>query len=155
MAASKARTSAGTKLFIADPVAALSSTYDTATFAGATYVEVGELSDLGSFGKKYNLVTFNPLGDRKTVKRKGSYNNGTLSLKLAAAPTDAGQVKLKAAQDNDASYAFKVVTQSLSVYYFTGQVMGYQLEVGSVDQIMGASVDIEIDNDILPGVENA
>lgn len=153
--ASKSRTSAGTRLFISAPINNLANTYDATTFATGTFTEVGEISDLGSFGKKYNLVSFNPLGSRQTIKRKGSYNNGTLTLKLAAAPTDAGQVILRQAQDNDASYAFKVVTQSLSVYYFTGQVMGYQFEVGSVDQIMGAGVDIEIDNDILAALENA
>lgn len=147
---SKVRTSAGTKLYVSDPISALSTTYDTATFASGTYVEVGELSDLGSFGKKYNLVTFNPLGDRKTVKRKGSYNNGTLALKLGDSVTDSGQIKLKDAAASDSSYAFKVVTQSGSIYYFTGQVMGFTLDVGSVDQIMGASVDIELDNDVVP-----
>lgn len=149
MAQSKVRTSAGTKLFVSDPIAALSATYDAATFATGVYVEIAELTDLGSFGKKYNVVSFNALGDRKTVKRKGSYNNGTLSLKLGDSVTDAGQIKMKVAADADASYAFKVVTQSGSVYYFTGQVMGWQLEVGSVDQIMGASADLEIDNDII------
>lgn len=149
MPVSKVRTSAGTKLYIADPIAALQSTYTAATFATGVYTEIGEISDLGSFGKKYNLVTFNPLGDRGTIKRAGSYNNGTLSLKMGAAPTNAGQVKLQSASDSDASYAFKVVTQSGSTYYFTGQVMGWTLEVGSVDQIMGLSADIEIDNDIV------
>ncbi len=149
MAASQVRTSAGTKFYVSDPIAALLVTYDAATFATGTYVEVGELSDLGSFGKKYNLVTFNPLGDRKTVKRRGSYNNGTLALKLGSAPTNPGQIKMQAAADSDSSYAFKVVTQSGSVFYFTGQTMGWMLEVGSVDQIMGASADLEIDNDIV------
>jgi hypothetical protein len=147
--ASKIRTSAGTKFYVSDPIAALGTTYDASTFATGTYVEVGEISDLGSFGKKYNLVSFNPLGTRQTIKRKGSYNNGTLSLKLGNSVTDAGQLKLKTAQDVDSSYAFKVVTQSGSTYYFTGQVMGFQQEIGSVDQVEGASVDIEIDNDIV------
>lgn len=155
MAISKVRTSAGTKFYVADPIAALSATYDAATFSTGAYVEVSELTDLGSFGKKFNKVTFNPLGDRKTTKRKGSYDNGTLSLKLGDSVTDAGQIKMKAAADSDSSYAFKVVTQSGSIYYFTGQVMGWMLEVGSVDQIMGASTDLEIDGDIIAAVLNA
>lgn len=149
MAVSKVRTSAGTKFYVSDPISALATTYDAATFATGTYVEVAELTDLGSFGKKYNLVTFNALGDRKTVKRRGSYNNGTLSLKLGSSVTDAGQIKMQAAGDSDSSYAYKVVTQSGSIYYFTAQCMGWMLEVGSVDQIMGASADLEIDNDIV------
>lgn len=148
--ASQVRTSAGTKLYISQaPIVALKTAYSVANFDTGVYDEVGELTDLGSFGKKYNLVTFNSLGDRKTVKRAGSYNNGTLSLKMGDVVTNAGQMRLKTASDSDASYAFKVVTQSGSTYYFTGQVMGWTLEVGSVDQIMGLSADIEIDDDIL------
>jgi hypothetical protein len=147
--ASKVRTSAGTKFYVSDPISALSATYDAPTFATGTYVEVAELTDLGSFGKKYNLVSFNPLGARNTVKRKGSYNSGTLQLKLGQSITDPGQVKMTTASDSDNSYAFKVVLQSGTTYYFTGQVMGWQVDVGSVDQITGATADLEIDNDIV------
>jgi hypothetical protein len=148
MAVSKARTSAGTKLHVST---AAPATYDKAGFiavVAGSWKEVGEITDLGSFGKKYNLVSHNPLGDRKTIKRRGSYNNGTLSLKYAAVPTDEGQVILDAA--GDASLYFKVTTQSGSKYYFSGQVMGTTLEIGSVDQIMAGSCDIEIDDDIIP-----
>src|SRR4249920_3712961 len=109
MAVSKVRTSAGTTLSVS---ASAPVTYDAAGFAALTFVVVGELSDLGTFGKKFNLVTFNPLGDRKTVKRKSSYNNGTLALKGGAAPTDAGQVVMEAGADSDDSYSFLVTTQS-------------------------------------------
>jgi hypothetical protein len=148
MAVSKVRTSAGTTLSVSPNAPA---TYDLTGFTALTFTTVGELSDLGSFGKKYNLVTFNPLGDRKTVKRKGSYNNGTLALKLGSSPTDAGQVIMEAGSNSDNSYSFLVTTQSGSTYYFSGQIMGWMLEVGSVDQIMGASADLEIDNDIVKG----
>lgn len=146
---SKARTSAGTKFYV---MSAAPTAYTATAFAAVTessWKEVGEITDLGSFGKKYNLVTHNPLGDRKTVKRRGSYNNGTLSLKYAAVPDDAGQMMLDAA--GDASLYFRVKTQSGSVYFFSGQVMGTQIEVGSVDQVMGGSCDIEIDDDIIAG----
>lgn len=146
MAVSKARTSAGTTLSVSPNAP---STYDVTGFAALTFTVVGDLSDLGTFGKKFNLVTFNPLGDRKTIKRKGSYNNGTLSLKMAAAPTDAGQIIMEAGANSDNSYSFLVTTQSGSQYYFSGQIMGFNLNVGSVDQIMGAECDLEIDNDIV------
>lgn len=151
MPISLSRTSAGTVLSVsaAPPQILNGSSYLVSDFAALSFTSVGELSDLGSFGKKYNLVSFNALGDRKTVKRKGSYNNGTLSLKLASSPTNAGQIILQQAADSDSSYCFRVVTQSGSTFYFTAQIMGWMLEVGSVDQIMGASLDCEIDNDIL------
>lgn len=150
MANSQVRTSAGTTFWVSSQAVASSFAGDATAYGALTFTQVGELSDLGSFGKKYNLVTFSPLGDRKVVKRKGSYNNGTLALKFGSSVTNPGQVRMQAASNEDASSAFKVITQSGSIYYFTGQVMGWMLEVGSVDQIMGASCDVEIDNDIVP-----
>ncbi len=149
MPASLVRTSAGTTIAISTAAVSAAFAADAAAYAGLTYTVIGEVSDLGSFGKKYNLVTFMPLADRKVVKRKGSYNNGTLSLKMGSAPTNAGQVALQSAANSDSSYGIKVVTQSGSVFYFTGQIMSFVLEVGSVDQIMGATAEIEIDNDIV------
>ncbi len=146
MAASKAFTSAGTKLYMS---AALPATYDVITFAALTWVEIGEVSDLGEFGRQYNLVTFNPLGDRRTVKRKGSYNDGTIAAQMARVPTDAGQAMLVTAVSSDASKAIKIVLQDGTIFYTTCQVMSYTTNVGSVDQITAATVNMEIDNDIL------
>jgi hypothetical protein len=149
MANSKVRTSAGTTLSVS---ATAPATYDNTGFAALSFTAIGELVDLGSFGKKYNLVSFSPLGDRKVVKRKGSYNNGTLSLKLGSSPTDAGQIAMQTGSTSDNSYSFKVTTQSGSIFYFSGQIMSWMLEIGSVDQIMGASCDVELDNDVVTGV---
>ena len=78
--ASKAFTSAGTKLFVS---ASAPATYNLSGFAALTWTEIGEVSDMGEFGRQYNLVTFNTLGDRRTVKRKGSYNDGTIACQMA------------------------------------------------------------------------
>lgn len=151
MAVSKVRTSAGTTFSISTAAISGAFTGVIGDYTGMSYIQVGELSDLGSFGKKYNLATFIPLADRKVVKRKASYNNGSLSLKLGSSVTDPGQIQMQAASTSDSSYAFKVVTQSTSTFYFTGQVMSWVLAIGSVDQIMGAECDVEIDNDIISG----
>jgi hypothetical protein len=100
MAVSLAFTSAGTTLYVS---AALPATNDAAGFGALAWTKVGEIVDLGSYGKKYNLVTHNPLDDRKTVKRKGSYNNGTLSVKMARVPANAGQAIIVAGRDSDNS----------------------------------------------------
>jgi len=138
-------TSAGSTIGIADAPA----TYDAAGFGALTFKEIGEVTDLGEFGREYALVTHNPLGDRRTVKRKGSYNDGTISLQLARVPSDEGQSAIIAARDSDDSYAFEVTLQDGTVFWFTGQVMSYTTNVGSADQITGASATIEIDNDII------
>ena len=139
-------TSAGTTLGIS---AVLPATYTSTAFALLTFTDVGEITDMGEFGREYALVTHNPLGDRRTVKRKGSYNDGALTMSLGRVPSDAGQALLLTARDDDDSYAFVVTLQDGTKQYFSGQVMSYTTSVGSVDQITGASVMVEIDNDII------
>ena len=139
-------TSAGTTLGIS---AALPATYTSTAFALLTFTDIGEITDMGECGREYALVTHNPLGDRRTVKRKGSYNDGALTMSLGRVPSDAGQALLLTARDDDDSYAFVVTLQDGTKQYFSGQVMSYTTSVGSVDQITGASVMVEIDNDII------
>ena len=144
--ASKAMTSAGTTIEIS---AALPATYNQATFAALTYTEIGEVSDLGEFGREYNVVKFNPLKDRRTVKRKGSFDDGTVQVQLAKAATDAGQILLKSAVNSDASHSVKIVLQDGTIFYFTAQVASSTVNVGNVDQITSSTFKLEIDNDII------
>ena len=72
-----------------------------------------------------------------------------MSLQMARVPADAGQAVLVTALNSDASYAFKVVLQDGTIFYFTAQIMSYTTNVGSVDQITAATVNVEIDNDII------
>lgn len=144
---STAFTSAGTTIQIS---AVAPSPYSELGFAAVTgWATIGEVTDLGEFGRNYNLVTHNPLGDRRTVKRKGSYNDGTVSMTVARDPDDAGQAIAIAALDSDSSYSFLVTLQDGTELYFSAQVMSYTTNVGSVDQITTAAISLEIDNDII------
>jgi len=146
--ASGAFTSAGTTIGITSTAPATYDDNSTDGLPTLTYTEIGEVSDLGEFGREYNEVTFNPLGDRRTVKRKGSYNDGSVSMTVARVPGDAGQTILQTALDDDASYFFDVELQDGTHLYFAAQVMSYTTNVGSVDQITTASVTLGITNDI-------
>ena len=139
-------TSAGTTIGIS---AVLPATYNQAAFAALTYTEIGEVSDLGEFGREYNIVKFNPLKDRRTVKRKGSFDDGTVQVQLAKAATDAGQILLKSAVNSDASHSVKIVLQDGTTFYFTAQVSSSTVNVGNVDQITSSTFKLEIDNDII------
>ncbi|MEX0469910.1 phage tail tube protein [Spiribacter sp. 390] len=146
MAASGAFTSAGTTIEISNN---LPASYDATGFEALSFTEIGEVSDLGEFGREYAEVTFNPLGDRRTVKRKGSYNDGNVSMTVARVPGEAGQTILQTALDSDESQSIKVTLQDGTVLYFTAQVMSYTTNVGSVDQITTASVTLGITEDII------
>lgn len=145
-ASTSAFTSAGTKLYT---TATAPATYNQAGFAALTWTEVGEIVNLGDFGRTYNVVNHIQLGSRKTVKLKGSYNEGNLNLQLARAPGDVGQAKLVTALTTDAAYSFKVLLQDGTVMYFSGEVVSYTTNVGASDQIVGATCTIEINNDII------
>ena len=141
---SLAMTSAGSKLLIGNPPASQT----LVALQAVSYTEVKEVVDIGEFGKTYNLVTHNPLGDRVTVKRKGSINNGTLAVQMAYAPADPGQTLLAAAVDSDDSYSYKVVLQDGTEFLFTAQAMGYPIQVGGVDSITSSTCNVEIDSPI-------
>lgn len=144
--ASNAFTSAGTTIGI---VAGDPASYDSTGFEALTFDTIGEVTDLGEFGREYSLVTHNPLGDRQTVKRKGSYNDGSISMTVARTPDDAGQTVLQTALDSDENFSFNVTLQDGTELYFQAQVLSYTTNVGTVDQITTASVTIEITDEII------
>ena len=141
---SLAITSAGSKISIGNPPASQTQV----ALQAVSYTDIAEVTDIGEFGKSYNLVTHNPLGDRVTVKRKGSINNGTIALQMAYAPADPGQTLLATAVDSDNSYSYRVTLQDNTQFYFTGQAMGRPVQVGGVDSITASTCNIEIDSTI-------
>ena len=140
------RTSAGTTIGIA----AAPPSYDANAFGGLTYDTIGEVTDGGEFGKAFNLVTHLPLASRKTVKKKGSFNPGTMNLQLAIDEADAGQIAANAALASDNSFSFKVEdAQTGVIRYFTGVVMSFTTQIGGVDSILSGAITVEIDDEIL------
>lgn len=151
--ASNVYTSAGTKLYIS---ATLPATEDQAGYEALTWTEIGDLSDFGEYGRQYAEVTFNPIGDRKTYKSKGSYNDGNLTLQMARAPyADAGQAIVKTALDDDNNYSFKaahnnIATTTGTVEYFPAKVMSYTTSgISGPDSNVMSSVGVSIDGAIV------
>lgn len=144
--ASTAFTAAGATIEIS---AGLPATYNAAGFAALTFSGIGEVTDIPEYSRVYNLVTHNPLADRRTVKRKGSFNDGSLTVLMALDRDDAGQVILQTALNSDNSFSFKITMQDGSIDYFTAQVLSYTTNIGTVDNIVTAAAQIEIDNDIV------
>lgn len=140
------QTAAGASLAIATTAGA-PTTADAAGYAAKTYTDIGEITNIGEFGKEYALVTHQPLATRGVKKGKGSYNNGTLSPSLALDADDAGQVLLETASESDDSYAFRVTLQDGTKYYLMGRVMSFKKNVSGVDDVVTATPTIEVDSD--------
>lgn len=135
------RTSAGTTIKLS---AGIPATFNAAGYAALTWTAIGEVTDLGEFGREFNLVTHNPLGSRGTVKKKGSFNEGSITLQLGLDTDDAGQILAKTAHLSDNDYSFEIATQNGDKYYFQAQVMSFKVGVGGVDQITAATIMLEI-----------
>jgi len=135
------RTSAGSTLKIS---ASAPATFNAAGYSALVYTSVGEITDLGEFGREFTLVTHNPVGSRGTQKFKGSFNEGTMNLSLGLDTDDAGQVLMKAGSLSDTAYSFEVTTQNGDSYYFQAMVMSFKVGVGSVDSITTATCTLEI-----------
>ena len=125
------------------------ATYDVAGLDALTFTSVGEVTNIGEFGKEWQLVTHNPLATRGTKKGKGSFNNGTLSPSLALDPDDAGQTAMKTALESDDPAYFVVTLQDGTIYYLTGLVMSFKPNIGGVDDVVTASTTIELTPDAI------
>lgn len=120
------------------------ATYDSAGYAALTFTTIGEVTDLGEFGRMYNLLRHNALATRSTVKKKGSYDEGQVAMQLGLDTDDAGQILAKAAALSDSDYSFLITTQIGDKYYFQAQVMSFKVGIGGVDKITSASCNLEI-----------
>ena len=140
------QTSAGATLRISasQPTTYNEAGYEALFDASPAPALVGEITDMGEFGREYALVTHNPVGDRGTVKFKGSFNEGTMSLSLGLDNDDAGQILMQAASVSDDNYSFAVELQDGVRYFFQAKVMSWRVGIGSVDSVTTATANLEL-----------
>lgn len=123
--------------------------YTPAGYKALQWTEVAEITDLGEFGREYSKVTHNPVSTRRTNKRKGSFDEGAITLPMARSKNDAGQKLMAAASESDDSFSYCIRLQDGTCHYFTAQCMSFKTNVGGVDSITGKTAVLEIDSDIL------
>lgn len=120
------------------------SAFTEAGYDALTFKTIGEVTNIGEFGKEFTLVTHNPLSTRGTKKGKGSFNNGTLTPSMALDHSDAGQNDMKAALEGDDPAYFIITMQDGTISYLEGLVMSFKTNVGGVDDVVNATANIEI-----------
>lgn len=124
--------------------AGVPATFDATGFAALTHTLLGEVTDLGEFGREYALITHNPIASRATVKKKGSFNEGQMTLQLALDTDDAGQILAKAAALSDSPYSVKITLAQGDVYYVRALVMSFKITGSGVDTITTATIMLEL-----------
>lgn len=129
---------------------------DLTDYEADSYIEVGEVEDLGEFGDTAEEVTFTALKDRRTRKFKGSFNAGTITIVCGSDPSDAGQDALRDAFDSDFDYNFKIMLNDAitvggqpTILYFSGKVMSKGRNVGQVNNVVRQTFAVGINTAIL------
>lgn len=150
-------TAAGSKLYIGTPSADQSDLSPLlATYTADTYIEVGEVEDLGEFGDTAGQQTFASLADRRVRKFKTTFDAGTIPVTAGSDPDDDGQAAMVAAFADDLDYNFKVTLNDKltlmgtpTTLYFKGKVMSKRRMVGKVDNIVRQSFSVGINSEVL------
>ncbi|MEP3114925.1 hypothetical protein [Nisaea sp.] len=146
-------TAAGSGFEIGTTVAA----DDQAGFEADTYAEIAEITNVGDFGKEYQIIETKALKQRRVRKIKGSYDNGTLELELYLDSDDPGQAAALAALDTDDNYNFKITLNDApdgaaptpTTYYFRGLVTAFRTSISDVDSAVTGRCVVAINTEIL------
>lgn len=133
--------SAGAKLAIASGAPA---TFDAAGFAGQIWKNVGEIKNIGEFGKTFQINKSQVLSRRGEKKTKGTFDAGQLSPTVELDPADLGQQMMLAARDSDAEYSFRVTLQNGDITYMRGLVAKWNKSVGDPNSNVQWSGSVEI-----------
>lgn len=142
--------SVGTLISVSD---AAPATYDSTGFAALTFSLVGEASEIPAFGAEAALATHTPLATGIVNKRRGSRNEGSVTIPMALSDADAGQAILRTAAltgaGMDAQVSFKITLPNSDVIYGSAQVMSFKTNIGNADAIAMAEVTLELDNKLV------
>lgn len=145
-------TASGAKLSIGStsPAALL------AEFLADSYIEVGEIEDLGEFGDESERVKFTALSDGRVRTLKGPRDAGEMAIVVGDDMTDEGQVALEAAEATPFDYNVRVELNDAvtlggtnSVHYFRAKVFSKRRNVGNASNVVRRNFTIGINTEIL------
>lgn len=157
MADDNLNTAAGCRFSIGTKQAAATDT----EYAADTYVEVGEIEELGEFGDTFSSVTFTSLKDGRVRKYKGTADAGDMTLTVGLDNGDAGQAAVKTAHKDRSKgdYNLKVTLNDgdatavppvlPTTFYFRGKVMNNTVAPGAADNVVRRNITIGINSDVL------
>lgn len=141
-----ATTAAGSALAICARVPAIA---DQAGYAALTYLDIGGLTKIGTYGGVAAKVSFQPLRGGKQ-KRKGPTDYGGLQPKLVHDYADAGQALLAvAAAARRRRFAFRITLSDGGVRYFQGQVFDFKEAAEDAASMLTVDSRVEINTPIV------
>ena len=120
-----------------------------------SWVEVGEIENLGEFGDQSEVVRFLSLSDGRVHKMRGAKDAGDMTITVAYDSANQGQTNLRTAADltTNVKYNFRVALNDAPAgaaptpTYFTFKALaqGYRLSVGAANGTVMMNVTLSID----------
>lgn len=119
---------------------------------GDSYTQVGDISNLGEFGRVYAPIKFDSLSDRNTLKFKGQRDDGTMTIEIGRDSSDGGQAAVIVALDSDADYNFKITLNDASTtsgstatyFLFKAKVMSHPTIIGTPNNVVMSRIVLDI-----------
>lgn len=146
---------AGASLYIGGVLAAKTSDFVLADYAGQSWVQVHWMENIGAFGDEAASITFDAIEQARTQKLKGTRNAGDLAVVAGIDYSDAGQIALRAAEATHDNYAFKVVFADApsggtnSERYFVALVMTAREALDTANNVMKLNATLGINSNIV------
>jgi hypothetical protein len=144
-------TASGAKLFIGTANSNRSSAL--ADYVADSYIEVGEVEDLGEFGDESERIKFTALSDGRSRSFKGPRDAGEMTMVVGDDPTDEGQLALEAAEASPLDFNFYVqLNDAISLggqdskHYFIGKVFSKRRNVGNASNVVRRNFAIGINS---------
>lgn len=146
---------AGATVSIGQPLAAQSADFVEADFASQSWVEIGWVESIGTFGDESAEITFDAIGEGRTQKLKGVRNAGNLELVCGIDVDDDGQATLRGAETETLDYAFRVEFNDApaggtnSIRYFVAKVMTASEQLDTANNVVKLNGSLGINSNIV------
>lgn len=112
-----------------------------AQFESDTYLVINELSNMGEFGGASNILTFPVVSRQYNKKGKGSRNGGDPVVVVGRLADDPGQQAIRAAEQTNFTYNFKLEVPDAEGPGFTNTVIYFRAIVASSTMQFGGPED--------------
>lgn len=141
-------TAAGSKLYLSDGAATAATSVE---FAALTWLEVGEITNIGEFGKAFQDIATNTINQRQTKHAKGAFDEGTLNLTVYADPDDPGQAEALLALESDSEWGIKITLNdgaaTPTTIYYRGLVSSFRRTISDVNSMVTATIAIMLNTE--------
>lgn len=129
--------------------ATLPATFDATGYNALTFIDIGEVVDVGELAKMYATINHQTVGRAYPQKLKDTYDIANVTLTLGRVFDNTGQVALATALSAAASYAFEIVLPSGDTAAFTGKVLKVGLGAVASGAVTTTVVEIAVDPETL------